>query len=185
MQIIPQEGSMGRSGNPPGGFQFVPIRSLAERHHPRMVAHLLALDASDRYLRFGYSATDEQVRSYVESIDFELDEIFGIFNRRHELIALAHLACEPENPRASWRSAEFGVSVASHARGRGYGARLFDHAVLRGRERGVDTMVIHALSENAGMLAIVRHAGASIEQAGVDAEARLRLPPEDVGVRVS
>ena len=176
---------MGRPGDPSNGFQFVPIRSLAERHHPRMVAHLLALEESDRYLRFGYHATDEQVRNYVEYIDFELDEVFGIFNRRHDLIALAHLACEPATANASNRSAEFGVSVASYARGRGYGARLFEHAVLRGRERGVETLVIHALSENAGMLAIVRHAGAAIEQAGADAEARLRLPPEDVAVRLS
>jgi GNAT superfamily N-acetyltransferase len=176
---------MDRSGDPPGGFLFAPIRSLAERHHPKMVSHLLTLGASDRYLRFGYPATDEQVRSYVESIDFELDEIFGIFNRRHDLIALAHLACEPENPHATRRGAEFGVSVSLHARGRGYGARLFDHAVLRGHQRGIDAMVIHALTENAGMLAIVRNAGAEIERAGVDAEACLRLPPEDVAVRVS
>jgi GNAT superfamily N-acetyltransferase len=175
---------MGPPGGPQRGFLFVPIRSLAERHHPKMVSHLLALGASDRYLRFGYPATNEQVRNYVEYIDFELDEVFGVFNRRHDLVALAHLACEPENPSAARRSAEFGVSVASYARGRGYGSRLFEHAVLRARGRGIDTMVIHALSENAGMLAIVRQAGASIEQAGIDAEARLRLPSEDTAVRV-
>ena len=71
------------------------------------------------------------------------------------------------------------MSVATRARGRGFGARLFDHAVLRARNRGVDTIVIHALSENAAMLKIVRNAGATIERTGVDAEAHLRLPPED------
>jgi GNAT superfamily N-acetyltransferase len=175
---------MARPGDPQGGFQFVPIRSLAERHHPKMVAHLLALGASDRYLRFGYAATDEQVRNYVEYIDFELDEVFGVFNRRHDLIALAHLACEPQGSGSGGRSSEFGVSVADFARGRGYGARLFEHAVLRARERGVATMVIHALSENAGMLAIVRHAGATVEESGGETEAWLRLPSEDTALRV-
>ena len=166
-------------------FGWVPIRSLSARHRPRILAHLLALDMGDRYLRFGYAAADDQIRRYVERIDFDRDEIFGVFNRRLDLIALAHLAYEPgvetgepsdEPGRPS--GAEFGVSVAMRARGRGYGARLFDHAVLRARNRRVDTIVIHALSENDAMIRIVRNAGARIEHAGGDSEAHLKLPPE-------
>ena len=167
----------------PRAFGWVPIRSLSSRHRPRMLAHLLALGMGDRYLRFGYAAADDQIRRYVERIDFDRDEVFGVFNRRLELIALAHLAYEPEpelEPGQAERplAAEFGVSVALAARGRGYGARLFDHAVLRARNRGVDTIVIHALSENDAMIRIVRNAGAHIEHTGGDSEAHLRLPPE-------
>ena len=176
--------SLAASARPAG---WVPIRSLSERHRPRILAHLLALGASDRYLRFGYAAADDQIRRYVERIAFERDEVFGVFNRRLDLIALAHLAYDPavdnEPPRAS--AAEFGVSVAMRARGRGYGARLFDHAVLRARNRGVDTIVIHALSENAAMLKIVRNAGARIEHAGGDSEAYLKLPPDDHASRLA
>jgi hypothetical protein len=32
---------------------MVPIRSIGPRHGERIAAHLLALDAPDRYLRFG------------------------------------------------------------------------------------------------------------------------------------
>jgi len=175
-----------RASSPrPAGW--VPIRSLSERHRPRMLAHLLALGAEDRYLRFGYAAADDQIRRYVERIAFERDEVFGVFNRRLDLIALAHLAYDPAvdstPPRPS--AAEFGVSVAMRARGRGYGARLFDHAVLRARNRGVDTIVIHALTENAGMLRIARKAGATVEHAGGDAEACLKLPPEDIASRLA
>ena len=45
---------------------MVPIRSLAPRHRERIAAHLLALDEHDRYLRFGYAASEEQIRRYVE-----------------------------------------------------------------------------------------------------------------------
>jgi ribosomal protein S18 acetylase RimI-like enzyme len=184
---IPQEGTTIDSGAPtvPGAparaFGWVPIRSLSERHRPRILAHLLALDMADRYLRFGYAAADDQIRRYVERIAFDRDEIFGVFNRRLDLIALAHLAYEPSVDAAPDKpsAAEFGVSVAVRGRGRGYGARLFDHAVLRARNRGVDTIVIHALSENVAMLKIVRNAGATIERTGVDSEAHLRLPPEN------
>ena len=188
---IPQQSAFADSTGPdtvpaplPGrrrALGWVPIRSLSARHRPRILAHLLALDMNDRYLRFGYAAGDEQIRRYVERIEFDRDEIFGVFNRRLELIALAHLAYEPsvdsDPERAS--AAEFGVSVALRGRGRGYGARLFDHAVLRARNRGVDTIVIHALSENVAMLRIVRNAGATLDHTGVEAEAHLRLPPEN------
>jgi GNAT superfamily N-acetyltransferase len=76
------------------------------------------------------------------------------------------------------------VSVLSHARGRGYGARLFDHAVLHARNRGVDTLIIHALSENTAMLRIARKAGARLQREGSESQAVLKLPPDDVASRI-
>lgn len=169
--------------NRPPSVAVVPIRSLHADHREAIVHHLLALDDRDRYLRFGYMATDEQVRRYVDTLDFERDDIFGIFNRRLQLIAMAHLAFSP-NPDAS-ACAEFGVSVLSHARGRGYGARLFDRAMVRARNEGVELLFVHALSENAAMIRIARKAGAVIERDGSETEAHLRLPPATLDSRVS
>lgn len=161
-------------------FRWVPIRSLSERQRPRVLAHLLGLEAHDRYLRFGYAANDAQVGRYVDLLDFRRDEVFGIFNRRLELIAMAHLAYLPDLP-GDKPMAEFGVSVSLQARGRGYGARLFDHAVLHARNRHIDTLIIHALSENTAMLRITRNAGATLERDRGEAEARLKLPSETMG----
>lgn len=156
----------------------VPIRSIGPGHTQRITAHLLALGPQDRYLRFGYSANDEQVRRYVAGINFERDEIFGIYNRKLELIAVAHLAF-PTDPELQ-NCAEFGVSVALHARGRGYGARLFDRAAMHSRNEGVQMMFIHALSENTAMLNIARKAGATVERDGSETEAYLKLQPADL-----
>jgi ribosomal protein S18 acetylase RimI-like enzyme len=165
-------------------FRWIPIRSLAERHRPRILAHLLEMDAADRYLRFGYPASDTQISHYVDVIDFQRDEVFGVFNRRLQLVAMAHLAYLGDGAQAR-TSAEFGVSVLSSVRGRGYGARLFDHAMLHARNRGVDTMVIHALSENTAMLRIVRRAGATVARDGSESEARLKLPADNVASRLN
>ena len=164
---------------------WVPIRSLSRRHRQRIRHHLLALNERDRYLRFGYPATDEQISRYALSLDFERDEVLGIFNRRLELVAMAHLAYSPA-PQIPGRPAmaEFGVSVSAKARGRGFGARLFEHAALHARNRGIDTMFIHALSENGPMLAIARKAGAIVERDGSESEAWLRLPPDTVASHV-
>ncbi|HWR88396.1 MAG TPA: GNAT family N-acetyltransferase, partial [Acidiferrobacterales bacterium] len=161
-------------------FRWVPIRSLSARHRPRILAHLLALPEADRYLRFGYAASDAQLAHYTDLIDFSQDEVFGIFNRRLELLAMAHLAILPAPGDDLPREAEFGVSVLSKARGRGYGSRLFDHAVLHARNRHINTLVIHALSENTAMLRIVRSAGATVERDGGESQARLRLPRDDL-----
>src|SRR4051812_19984908 len=104
----------------------VPIRSLGPRHRDRIAEHLKALDPPDRYLRFGYSATDEQIERYVDGLNFERDDIFGIYNRKLELIAMAHLAFSDDPLHMS--CAEFGVSVLKKARGRGWGTRLFERA---------------------------------------------------------
>lgn len=167
----------------PKALPWVPIRSLAPRHRPRILAHLLALPERDRYLRFGYAATDAQIQRYVDGLDFERDQVFGIHNHHLVLIALAHLAFAPTGS-STRPGAEFGGSVLPHARGRGYGARLFEHAMLHARNAGLDTLFIHALSENTVMLRIARRAGATVHRDGSESEAYLTLPPETLASQV-
>jgi GNAT superfamily N-acetyltransferase len=153
--------------------RWVPIRSLSPRHKPRIV----------RYLRFGYAATDEQIERYVQGLNFERDEIFGIFNRRLELVAMAHLAYSVDPQWAT--CAEFGVSVSPHQRGKGLGAKLFGHAVMHARNQGVSLLFIHALSENVAMLKIARHAGATVQRDGSESEAYLSLPQATLDSQLS
>ena len=158
---------------------WVPIRSVAPRQREQVVAHLMSLSPEDRFLRFGFQASDAQITRYVESLDFERDEIFGIFNRRLELIALAHLAnASAADSQAGGKESEFGVSVLARYRGRGFGKRLFARAALHARNHGVDTLIIHALSHNRAMLGIVRDAGAVVRLDGSETTSRLGLPSQ-------
>lgn len=168
---------------------WVPIRDLHARHRRRILDHLLELDEHDRYLRFGYKATTEQIQHYVASIDFKRDEVFGIFNSKLHLVAMAHLAAMPgKGPHGDGssrgRAMEFGVSVLKAGRGKGLGLRLFEHAITHARNQHASHMMIHALSENAPMLKIAAKAGAVIERDGPDAEAWLKLPPDTVGSHI-
>lgn len=162
---------------------WIPIRSLAPRHRARITEHLTGLPERDRYLRFGYPAGDAQIGRYVDGLDFENDEVFGVFNRHLRLIALAHLAY-PRPGALGAQAAEFGGSVVPQARGRGYGARLFEHAMLHARNRGLDTLFIHALSENTTMLRIARRAGAHVERDGSESDAFLKLPQDTLASQV-
>jgi RimJ/RimL family protein N-acetyltransferase len=171
-----------RAGAPPR----VPVRSLDARHRPKILAHLLALGPEDRHLRFGHTASDAQIGHYVDHIDFGNHEVFGIVDHRLDLVAMAHLAYSHAwfHAGADPREAELGVSVDAAARGRGWGTRLFERAVVSARNRRVDTLVVHAMAANAPMLRIARDAGATVTFEGPDALARLQLPPADVRSRV-
>ncbi len=162
---------------------LIPIRSLGDSHRGEIAKHLLELDAHDRYLRFGFVASDEHIDRYVAGLDFERDEVLGITNRKLSLIAIAHLAFFPEKTETP--CAEFGVSVAKSVRGRGFGALLFERAAMDARNKGVSFLFIHALSENTAMLRIARNAGAVIERMGSDSEAFLRLAPASLGSRMT
>jgi GNAT superfamily N-acetyltransferase len=181
-----ESASLAGARNPAGARRFdvvVPIRSLGENHRERIAGHLRSLDAQDRYFRFGFTASDDQILRYVDGLDFAHDEIFGIYNRKLTLIAMAHVAFSIDMQRHP--VAEFGVSVLPKARVRGYGARLFDRAVMHARNRGVQTMFVHALSENAAMLKIARHAGAHIVRDGTESEAHLHLPPATLNTQLA
>ena len=174
----------GTTAAPPPAHRsaIVPIREIGSRYRPQITRHLLALGEHDRYLRFGYAANDRQITHYVDHLNFERDQVFGIFNRKLELIAMAHLAYPAEITQAGF--AEFGVSVMPHVRGRGYGSRLFERAALHAVNDGVKTLYIHALSENAAMIRIARKAGASMERQGSEVEAHLTLPEATFASRV-
>ncbi len=182
---VPSESLRAAPSKPNGssGSVVVPIRPIGPGERHRITRHLLALDAADRYLRFGYAASDEQISRYVAGLDFKRDEMFGIYNRKLELIAVAHLAFAADERHRD--CAEFGVSVSKHARGRGYGTRLFERAVVNARNEGVAMLFIHALSENVAMLKIARSAGAVVERSGSESEAHLRLPGATFDSRMS
>jgi predicted acetyltransferase len=156
----------------------VPICHLHPYNLPDIQKHLLSLNAQDRYLRFGYAANDAQITSYVQSLNFKRDDIYGIFNRDLQILAMAHLAIygNEKEDALGQISAEFGVSVHASARGRGYGHQLFKRALMHARNANASTILIHALSENAPMLKIARKAGAKLERDGSETQALLKVP---------
>ncbi len=166
---------------------WLPIRTLKPKHRRQILDHLLQLDERDRYLRFGTVTPLDHLTRYTASIDFRRDEVFGVFNRRLQLVAVAHLAALPcgASPAGPGVTAmEFGVSVLPRGRGRGLGQRLFEHAVMHARNHGARALVINALTENRPMLRIALRAGATLQTEGRDAEAWLALPPDTLATHL-
>ncbi|CAH0447724.1 hypothetical protein LMG10661_03797 [Ralstonia syzygii subsp. syzygii] len=153
------------------------VRELAAHHRSRLLKHLLGLGEEDRLLRFGQVVGDHVIEAYVDSIDFDHDKVFGVYDDRLALVGVGHLAYLRDNPQG--RVAEFGVSVLESARGKGVGSALFQRAAMHGRNTKVRTLYMHCLSRNAAMMHIAKKAGMRVQYAYGEADAYLELPPAD------
>jgi GNAT superfamily N-acetyltransferase len=172
--------------------QFVRIASLQQQDKAEIAKHLQALPERDRYFRFGFAATDTHIQSYADGLNFERDHVYGIYNREALLVAVAHVAqmSEPHQAPLSFglgysQKAEFGVSVLTAYRGKGYGGRLFNRAVTHARNQGISQFHIQALTENSRMLHIAKKRGATLVNFGSETEVHLLLPKADLDSRMS
>lgn len=164
------------------GRSAVFVKELTPRARHHLQRHFIGLAESDRLLRFGTIVSDEVINAYVEKIDFSRDTIFGVYDRRLRLLGAGHLAFALREKAGSTvtakaRVAEFGVSVATAARGMGVGTRLFERAAMHCRNADVDTLYMHCLSSNKVMMHIAKKAGMEIHRDYGEADAYLKLLP--------
>jgi GNAT superfamily N-acetyltransferase len=150
------------------------IHNLDAGQSKRILKHLVSLSGQDRYQRFGYAIRDEQIARYVDELNYEQDEIYGVLSDRLEIVGLAHLAFQ-ECASKRKQIAEFGVSVLPKYRGLKLGTRLFERACEHARNNKVQAIFIQALSENLPMLKIAKKYGAVIQRGGFEAEAYVEL----------
>jgi RimJ/RimL family protein N-acetyltransferase len=166
------------------GRPTVLVKELGERDRRRILRHFLALDDSDRLLRFGSVIPDDAIAKYVDKIDFGHDIVFGVVNRVFQLVGVGHLAfakADKGKPTQKERVAEFGVSVSTSARGQGVGSRLFQRAAIHCRNADVDTLYMQCLTSNQTMMHIAKKAGMEIKREYGEADAYLQLPPPSPG----
>lgn len=166
----------------------VRVKELSERDRRRLLMHFLALNDSDRLLRFGTILPDELVTRYVQKLDFSRDAIFGVYNESLALLGVGHIAFAPRealpvlsDATLKARIAEFGVSVSASARGLGIGSKLFERAAIHCRNEDVDTLYMHCLSSNQTMIHIAKKAGMEIHREYGEADAYLKLTPANPG----
>ena len=159
------------------------VKELSEKDRHRILRHFLALEESDRLLRFGTYLPDAMVEKYVEGLDFSRDKVFGVMSHHFRLVGVGHLAFAPrsEKDEATDKDtvAEFGVSVSKNARGKGVGAKLFERGAIHCRNADVDTLYMHCLSSNQTMIHIAKKAGMEIHREYGEADAYLKLLPAD------
>ena len=150
------------------------VAQLGPHHRGRVLQHLRSLSEQDRWLRFGYAATDGALLAYVKKLHFSRDAIFGIFDEAADLLALGHLGFDKD---LSSKTAEFGLSVLSHARRRGFGLRLLQRAAMHARNRGATQLMMTYMPENDAMKHLAERAGMQLVLDVYEPRAFLGLEP--------
>ena len=155
----------------------VPVR-LAAHDRPALLEHFKSLGTEDRRLRFGNPFGDPGLEAYVARIDFAQDDVIAVRDECLRIVGAIHVA------RAG-QAAELGLSVLQGHRDVGIGTALFERALARVRNRGLSSIYIHCLVENAAMMHIARKLAMRVVRNGGETDAYLelgRLQPETLQV---
>lgn len=151
-------------------MKTVPVLQLSEANRAALRRHFMALTPEDLRLRFEHVICQESLLRYVDSIDFESDAVFGVFDENLELAGVTHLGLRGD-------VAEFGVSVVPGHRGEGIGTALFRRSLEYARNHAIHTLFMHCLKENEAMMHIARKSGMEIVLDSAEVEAHLKVPP--------
>jgi len=126
--------------------------SPTQLHFHDLAAHFLALGLGDRFLRFGWEITDEQIVAYVESLFLCGDNVLLVVEPDGDVSSVLHL-------ESMGCGVTIGLSVSTWARNMGIGTLLLPQAGLFAREQGLDTLFARNLNINSELQRLARRVG--------------------------
>lgn len=135
-----------------------------QEHYTAICDHIISLNRDDRYLRFGYPATDDRIGAYVDSTQNSEKSVWICVEVNGCLVGTLHVAL-------GTTSAEFGLTVSSCARNMGIGKLMFANAYILILELGIKQIHLYCLSQNKAIQKIARSFGLQVITCGSDAEA--------------
>ncbi len=144
-----------------------PIRPEDEAQHR---AFLERLDPEDVRMRVFYARTElpRSELARLTQIDYEREMAFIATERQpdgsQQTLGVVRAITDPDNS-----DAEFAIVVRSDLKGQGLGRLLMNKIIAYARSRGTRRLIGDVLHENAGMLALARASGFTIDKAGADA----------------
>jgi len=124
-------------------------------HFRKLARHFVALTSSDRFLRFGWVATDVDIVAYVESLFVSAASVFAVVEPDGDISGALHLEFADEG-------ANLGLSVSSWARNQGIGSLLLQRAGLLACSWGLKTLFVRNLNFNSALQQLARHLGMNV-----------------------
>lgn len=148
-------------------IQHADIGALAE-----YAGHLKNLSEADRYTRFCYNIKDEAIDQFILTMLYNADD-HHLFTAElnDKLVGFGHLAREGDD----W---ELAVSVDSEYQGQGVANNIMDFMIDWGKTRGVHSVFMHCITQNAKIQHLARkHGLRMVERDGAEITSRVDLPP--------
>ena len=119
------------------------LRRAFDADQEMIVAHLVSLSEPDRMFRFGGTAKERSIRSYVANIPYLHDGVF-IYTDDNIVVGCIHVSLGDDD-------CEISVSVSSEHRGNGYATKLMETGLLFARNRYKSVAKSHYMPSNNAM----------------------------------
>jgi hypothetical protein len=124
-------------------------------HFRQLASHFVGLTSGDRFLRFGWVATDVDIVAYVESLLVSAATVFAVVEPDGDISGVLHLELTDGG-------ANIGLSVSSWARNQGIGTFLLQRAGLLVRARGLETLFVRNLKFNSALQKLALRLGLNV-----------------------
>jgi RimJ/RimL family protein N-acetyltransferase len=142
---------------------MIPRKIMYEMDEAKLYDHFLVdIQGHDRYLRFGYTATNDNIMSYLENAfkNFGDTNMWFIVESGDRVIGSVHVTISENDV------AEMGFTVSPNHRGEGLGQELFQRAATWAMMKGAKTLYTQCLSENQVMQHIAKKNGMTVVTIG-------------------
>jgi RimJ/RimL family protein N-acetyltransferase len=142
---------------------MIPRKIMYESDETKLYDHfLIDIKGNDRYLRFGYHASNENIADYFEKAfkNFGDDNMWFIVESEDRVVGSVHVSISENN------LAEMGFTVSPDFRGQGLGQDLFQRAATWAMMKGAKTLYTQCLSENQVMQHIAKKNGMTVVTIG-------------------
>jgi len=142
--------------------------------YTRYRQHLLKLDQTSRYMRFGFNISDEGINKLCDEIETHINmhKIFIIENSDLEVIAAGHIALDQND----WQKMELAFSVLEPYRNHGYASKLMERCLEWCRNRNITAGFMVCLSNNTVMKHLAEKHGIDMYNEEGEVMAEIRLP---------
>jgi GNAT superfamily N-acetyltransferase len=137
--------------------------------------HLKSLNRDDRYTRFGYTATPENIDSLILNILYNIEH-HHIFTHVEDdkIVGFGHLA----KLETDW---ELAVSVESDYQGRGIANALMSYMIKWGQTHGIRVVYMHCITDNKKIQHLAaKHGLRAVERNNADITSKIELPQPTV-----
>jgi RimJ/RimL family protein N-acetyltransferase len=145
-----------------------PRKLIYEADEGLIIDHFLVdIVGHDRYLRFGYNATNDGIIDYLEDSfeDYGHTNMWFMCVDDNKVVGTVHVSFCPITNDGT-HTAELGFTVSPDYRGRGLGQELFIRGATWAMMKGANTLYTQCLSENMVMQHIAKKNGMTVVTVG-------------------
>lgn len=142
---------------------MIPRKIMYESDEDKLFDHFLnEIVEHDRYLRFGYNPSNQNVIDYLTKslLEFGDTNMWFVIEKDDKFIATVHVALNEKGV------AEMGFTVSPEHRGKGHGQELFIRGSTWAMMKGATTLYTQCLSENQVMQHIAKKNGMTVVTLG-------------------